>query len=78
MNIRNVLPIPVVLPARGALIINFCFAVPHETLKGAEFGPFTVRIKYADGPADEIEHHIVMDITDAEHLEKKRQTGVPI
>jgi hypothetical protein len=76
--IQNVLQIPATLSARGGLVGNFCFEIPRGVLEGSEFGPFELRIKYAEGPAIDIKQNIIMDVIDAEHLEKKRKTGVPI
>jgi hypothetical protein len=78
LEIQNILQIPTPLPARGGIVGNFCFELPQSVLDGSEFGPFMLRIRYAEGPANEIERPIIMDIIDAEHLEKKRKTGIPI
>jgi hypothetical protein len=76
--LKNVLEIPAPLSARGGLICNFCFNVPRGMLEGSEFGPFSLRLRYAEGPPSEIQRGIIMDVMDAENLEKKRKTGVPI
>lgn len=78
LRIQNFLQIPAALTARSALVANCCFEVPLRMLEGAEFGPYRLRIVYAEGPASNIEFNVMMDVIDAEHLEKKRNTGVPI
>jgi hypothetical protein len=77
-SLKNVLKLPALLPARGALIGNCCFEVPEELLEGADFGSHFLRIKYAEGPNTELEPKIIMDIIDDQHLEQKRKTGVPL
>jgi hypothetical protein len=78
LQLKNIFELPISLPARGGLVGNFCFDVPRGILEGSEFGPFCVRVRYAEGQSSEVEHSIVMDVIDAENLEKKRKTGVPI
>jgi hypothetical protein len=77
-KIQNIIQTPAPLLPRGGLVGNFCFEIPKGILEGSEFGPFGLRIKYAAGSTNEIEQQIIMDIIDAEHLEKKRKTGVPV
>jgi hypothetical protein len=76
--IQNVMQTPTPLLARGGLIGNFCFEIPQGVLDGSEFGPLGLRVKYAEGLSSDIEQNIIMDVIDAEDLEKKRRTGVPI
>jgi hypothetical protein len=78
LSLKNVLKLPTMLTARGGLIGNFCFDVPRGMLEGSEFGPFCLRVRYAEGAPSEVNRSIIMDVTDAENLEKKRKTGVPI
>jgi hypothetical protein len=78
MSIQNVVQVPIPLSARGGLTGNFCFQAPHGILEGSEYGPFRLSIKHAEGSPSELEVNLIMDVVDAEHLEKKRRTGVPI
>lgn len=76
--INNIVKLPAAVPARGALIATFCFKVQRELLSGADYGPYSLRLTYADGSTGEIQTNIIMDVLSDEHLEAKRRTGVPI
>jgi hypothetical protein len=78
LRIENIMRIPAVLGARGSVVANCCFEVPTEVLDGAEFAVHFLRLTYAEGSATNIDAKIIMDVINAEHLEKKRRTGVPI
>ena len=78
VSINNVLQLPAEVPPRGALVTNCCFEVPDEMLERAECGFHLLRIRYVEGTTTEIEPKVIMDVVDVQHLEKKRQVGVPI
>lgn len=78
LQIRNTAQLPSVVHSRGAIIANFCFEVPNEMLKKAEYDLHILRIKFADGPFVEIRPKFVMDVIDVQDLEKKRRSGVPL
>lgn len=78
INLKNALQVPAALLPRSAIVANCCFEVPDESLKDAVFGPFIVRLTYAAGPEAEVRTDLIMDVPDAEHLQKKRQSGIPV
>src|SRR5260370_512078 len=78
VSINNVLQLPAEVPPRGALVTNCCFEVPDEMLERAECGFHLLRIRYVEATTTEIEPKVIMDVVDVQHLEKKRQVGVPI
>lgn len=78
LRIQNILQIPATLAARGSVAANCCFEVPFEVLHGAEFGIHFLRLRHAEGSVTDVDAKIIMDVINAEHLEKKRRTGVPV
>ncbi|HML12279.1 MAG TPA: hypothetical protein VK456_03175 [Xanthobacteraceae bacterium] len=78
LGLGNALETPTLIPARGAVVANCCFEVPNEVLKNAEFNAYLLRIRYAEGPDSEMEKQVIMDVINAEYLEKKRKKGIPV
>jgi hypothetical protein len=78
LKLQNILQLSVALPTRGSLVANYCFDVPDEIAGNTHWVSTTLRIKYAEGSASELEPRVIMDIVDVQDIEEKRQTGIPI
>jgi hypothetical protein len=78
LDLKSVIHLPVVLPIRGALIANFCFEVQKDMLERSEFDTHTLRLGFAEGAFVELDAKMIMDVVDVQHLENKREAGVPI
>jgi hypothetical protein len=78
IGFSNLLQNPQPLSARGAAVVTCCFEVPREVLKNAEFGPYCVRLSYADGSTRDVEIRVIMDVVNAQYLEARRKRGIPV
>jgi hypothetical protein len=78
LKLNNIVRLPSSLSARGALVANFFFEVPKDILERSQFDMHVLRIRFADGPYVELDPKVIMDVVDVQHLESKRQAGVPI
>ncbi len=78
IGIKNTLHVPTSLSARTAIVGNCCFEIEDERLSGASFGPYLLRLALAEGSEINLTINLIVDLPDAEHLQKKRQTGVPV
>jgi len=78
LEVRGLQRLPLYLSGRGATAVNFCFAVSRDLLVGAEAGSHMLRVRYAEGQSSDVNIRLIMDVVDVQHLEKKRERGVPV